>query len=153
MKTFFKTLVFSLIVISGHAQLKISANTTGANPTATYKTQSEQAYNYVVLTRNIQQLKPIFMAAEDLSIENGKQFGEFYVIVCGRAVKDLANPETMEIYTKDAHRIGANLMGCGFSLDRFGIKEEKLPEGIKVVENGIQFNLELQKRGYISLSL
>src|SRR5690554_7386967 len=112
MKTFFSSLILTLVFISGQAQSKATANREA--------TQSEQAYNYVVLTRNIQQLKPIFMAAEDLSIENGKQFGEFYVIVCGRAVKDLANPETMEIYTKDAHRIGANLMGCGFSLDRFG---------------------------------
>jgi len=59
----------------------------------------------------------------------------------------------MENYTKDAHRIGVHLMGCGFSLNKLGIKEEKLPEGIKVIENGIQFNLELQKQGYISLSL
>src|SRR5690554_5762588 len=145
MKTFFSSLILALVFISGQAQPKVTAN-----PEVT---DSNLTYDYVVLTRNIQQLKPILMAAEDLSKENGKQFGEFYVIVCGQAVKDLADPETMENYTKDAHRIGVHLMGCGFSLDRFEIKEEKLPEGIKVVENGIQFNLELQKRGYISLSL
>ncbi len=145
MKTFFSSLILVLVFFSSQAQPKASANREA--------TDSNRTYNYVVLTRNIQQLKPIFMAAEDLSIENGKQFGEFYVIVCGRAVKDLIDPETMESYTKDAHRIGVNLIGCGFSLDKFGIKEEKLFEGIKVVENGIQFNLELQKQGYISLSL
>lgn len=145
MKTFFSSLILALVFISGQAQPKATANPEAA--------ESNHTYDYVVLTRNIQQLKPILMAAEDLSKENGKQFGEFYVIVCGQAVKDLSNPETMETYIKDAHRTGVNLMGCGFSLDKFGIKEEKLPEGIKVIENGIQFNLELQKRGYISLSL
>lgn len=153
MKTFFTTLVFLLVFISGHAQLQISAKPTSEKSEVTSQTQSEQAYNFVVLTRNTQQLKPILMAAEDLSKENGEQFDEFYVIVCGKAVKDLSNPKTMEHFIKDAQRLGVQLMSCGFSLKKFGVNEEKLPEGIKVIENGIQFNLELQKQGYINLSL
>ena len=45
--------------------------------------------NYTVLTRDIQQLKPIILAAKDLASEDGNQFGAFKVVICGKTITDL----------------------------------------------------------------
>jgi hypothetical protein len=47
--------------------------------TLTQKTAETPTENYVVLTSNVKQLKPIFLAAKDLSTEDGVNFGEFKV--------------------------------------------------------------------------
>jgi hypothetical protein len=58
--------------------------------TLTQKTAETPTENYVVLTSNVKQLKPIFLAAKDLSTEDGVNFGEFKVIICGKTITDLA---------------------------------------------------------------
>ena len=62
--------------------------------------QSEDPQNYFVLNRNLQQLKAISLAAGDLAEIDGEQFGEFNVVICGKAVKDLVNPEIMDPIVK-----------------------------------------------------
>lgn len=109
--------------------------------------------NYVVLTRNVQQLKPIILAAEELAVQDGDKFGDFQVVVCGKAVQDLSNKETMTNFLKSAENAGVTINACGFSLKKFGVDRAALPEPLRVVENGILHNFELQKKGYLSIEL
>jgi intracellular sulfur oxidation DsrE/DsrF family protein len=109
--------------------------------------------NYVVLTRKIPQLKPILLAAEELKKEDAKSFGEFQVVVCGKTVSDLTDAEAMKEFTEKANNLGVRLNACGFSLKKFKVDPSKLPEEMHVVENGILYNLQLQKKGFISLEL
>ena len=114
--------------------------------------KQETTFNYVVLTKNVEQLKPILLAAEVLAKEDGKAFGDFEIIVCGKNIGELTDLDRMEPFMKEAERLGASIIACGFSLKKFEVNEE-LPKGMKIVDNGILYNLQLQKKGYKSLSL
>ncbi|MGB7841313.1 MAG: sulfur reduction protein DsrE [Salinimicrobium sp.] len=109
--------------------------------------------NYVVLTRKVPQLKPILLAAEELAHQDGDKFGDFQVVVCGKAVQDLTNKETMGNFIQQAEKAGVIINACGFSLKKFGIDKSQLPSSLRVVDNGILYNFELQKKGYLSIEL
>jgi len=109
--------------------------------------------NYVVLTRKVPQLKPIILAAEELAAQDGEKFGDFQVVVCGKAVQDLTNKETMNGFIEKAEKAGVIINACGFSLKKFGVDRTDLPTALRVVENGILHNFELQKKGYLSIEL
>lgn len=126
----------------------------------TNQTQAQNAHekhagdvNYVVLTRNVQQLKPIILAAEELAVQDGDNFGDFQVVVCGKAVQDLSNEETMSNFLTSAKNAGVTINACGFSLKKFGVDRTSLPKPLRVVENGILHNFLLQKKGYLSIEL
>lgn len=109
--------------------------------------------NYIVLTRNIQQLKPIILAAQSLSIEDENNFGEFEVIVCGKTIKELENESLMEPYLTMAEEHNVTLIACGFSIKKFEVNKSKLSPKIKVVDNGILHIFQQQKKGYFSIEL
>jgi intracellular sulfur oxidation DsrE/DsrF family protein len=109
--------------------------------TLTQKTAETPTENYVVLTSNVKQLKPIFLAAKDLSTEDGVNFGEFKVIICGKTITDLAEKNNVKI------------VACGFSLKKFHINPQDIPKQIEIVPNGILYNFQLQKSGYLSITL
>lgn len=109
--------------------------------------------NYVVLTRQVPQLKPILLAAEELAVQDGDKFGDFQVVVCGKTVQELTNKETMREFIDKTEKAGVIINACGFSLKKFGVDRSKLPESLRVVENGILHNFELQKKGYLSIEL
>ncbi|MGZ5242380.1 MAG: hypothetical protein ACXWW0_00795 [Bacteroidia bacterium] len=75
-----KKLMIALILI-------LSAMVSGidANAQTVYK---KNKHNYIVLTSNIEQLKPILISAEKLQAEDGKKFGDFQVVVCGKTVEN-----------------------------------------------------------------
>ena len=54
------------------------------NPVSAQVQEGQQ--NYVVLTKKIPQLQPIFLTAETLAQEDGNNFGKFEVIICGQTV-------------------------------------------------------------------
>ncbi|MDT0686470.1 DsrE family protein [Autumnicola psychrophila] len=109
--------------------------------------------NYVVLTKKIPQLEPIFLTAETLAEEDGKNFGKFEVIICGQTVKELTDKEMMQKYINKAKEHNVELVACGFSLNKFGVDRKDISPKFRVVENGILYNLQLQKKGYTSISL
>ena len=122
-----------------------------ANPIQV-QAQHEQE-NYVVLTKKIPQLEPIFLTAETLAEEDGKNFGKFEVIICGQTVKELSDKEMMQKYINRAKEQNVELVACGFSLNKFGVDRKNISPEFRVVENGILYNLQLQKKGYTSISL
>lgn len=117
------------------------------------KTADSPKKNYVVLTSNIQQLKPIILAAKDLSIEDGKNFGEFEVIICGKTITNLAENEIITQYVEMAEKNKVKLIACGFSLKKFNVNPKDIPKQIEIVQNGILHNFQLQKSGYFSITL
>ncbi|SFB35677.1 DsrE family protein [Algoriphagus aquimarinus] len=110
-------------------------------------------HNYVVLTKKVPQLEPIILTAEALKKEDGQNFGDFQIIICGIGIGDITDPEKISDFIEKAEKAGVRIIACGFSLHKFKIDETKVPKEIEVVENGILYNFQLQKQGYISLSL
>lgn len=109
--------------------------------------------NYVVLTKKIPQLQPILITAEELKKEDGHHFGDFQIIVCGQTVKGLTDKEEMKKFTERAKKAGVAIKACGFSLNKFGVDPNKIPSEMEIVENGILYNFQLQKKGYFSIEL
>ncbi|HSQ47765.1 MAG TPA: DsrE family protein [Lutibacter sp.] len=109
--------------------------------------------NYVVLTKTIPQLQPIIMTAEALTIEDGRKFGDFQVIICGKTVTDLTDKEMMRKFMDKAEKAKVKIVICGFSLKQFGVDQKDIPQELEVVENGILHNFQLQKKGYLSIEL
>ena len=121
------------------------------NPVSAQVQEGQQ--NYVVLTKKIPQLQPIFLTAETLAQEDGNNFGKFEVIICGQTVKELTDKEMMQDYINKAKEHNVELIACGFSLNKFGVDRKDISPELRVVENGILYNLQLQKKGYTSISL
>lgn len=117
------------------------------------QTESSEKRNYVVLTRQAPQLKPIILAAQELAKQDGHHSGDFQVVVCGKAVQDLTNEELMKDFILQAEKANVTINACGFSLKKFKVDREKLHQNLNVVENGILYNFELQKKGYLSIEL
>ncbi|CAH8283218.1 hypothetical protein EV196_102189 [Mariniflexile fucanivorans] len=109
--------------------------------------------NYVVVTNKVAQLQPIILTAEALKAEEGKVFGNFEVIICGQEIGDITDAEKINKFIKKAKEAGVTIVACGFSLNKFKIDRALVPKDIKIVENGILYNFQLQKQNYKSLSL
>ncbi|MGO1728314.1 MAG: DsrE family protein [Flavobacteriaceae bacterium] len=116
-------------------------------------TTQEEKQNYVVLTRQIPQLKPIIFAAQDLAEEDGANFGEYHVVVCGKTIEGITDHQKMNEYLTLAKKHNVKLFACGFSMQKFGVEPSQLPKGVDVVKNGILYNFQLQKKGFKSITL
>ena len=109
--------------------------------------------NYVVLTNKIPQLQPIFLTAQALAEEDGKSFGDFQAIICGATVKDLTDIKAMEPFIETAEKAHVKVVVCGLSLKKFQVDPKDIPTEIEVVANGLLYNFQLQKKGYLSIEL
>ena len=139
------------LVIASFAVL--SACSTPAEEVAVPIENTLSFNNYFVLNRNVEQLKAIGMAAGNLATTDKDSYGEFTVVICGRAVKDLANAETITRFMEILNANHVNVIACGFSLKKFDIDTELLPKNVTIVPNGILYGFELQKDGYFSITL
>ena len=139
-----KTYIFSsiMLMITLFSSTNLQAQETNTNKN-----------NYVVLTKKVVQLQPIILTAEALKAEVGKNFGNFEVIICGQEIGDITDAEKINKFIKKAKKAGVTLVACGFSLNKFKIDRASVPKDIKIVENGILYNFQLQKENYKSLSL
>jgi intracellular sulfur oxidation DsrE/DsrF family protein len=137
-----KTIFYSTVVIV--MTLFTSCGSLAQNTVDTNKN------NYVVLTKKVPQLEPIILTAEALKEEDGSNFGQFEVIICGKEIGDITDSSKMNGFIVRAENVGVKLVACGFSLK---VDTTKVPDEMKTVENGILYNLQLQKKGYNSLSL
>ncbi len=140
MKTYIFSSIFLMLTLFSTTNLKAQQMPNDIN-------------NYVVLTKNVAQLQPIILTAEALKAEEGKAFGDFQVVICGKGIGDITDVEKMKDFVEKAEKAGVQLVACGFSLNKFKVDKTKIPKDIKTVENGILYNFQLQKKGYKSLSL
>lgn len=109
--------------------------------------------NYLVLSKNIQQLKPVLLTANALEEEDGKNYGDFYVVICGKTVKDIANNPEFSKLLELAKSQNVKVFACGISLNNFNINPEELPDNIAITENGILYGFQLVKKGFITLTI
>jgi len=109
--------------------------------------------NYVVLTSKIPQLKPILLTAESLAKEDGKDYGDFQIIICGKTVEDLKDKTLMHDLLHQAKEQHVKIVVCGLSLNKFKVEKSEIPKELEVVPNGILYNFQLQKKGYRSITL
>ena len=70
-----------------------------------------------------------------------------------KEIGDITDSSKMNGFIVRAENVGVKLVACGFSLNKFKVDTTKVPDEMKTVENGILYNLQLQKKGYNSLSL
>ncbi|WP_274474568.1 sulfur reduction protein DsrE [Mangrovimonas aestuarii] len=106
--------------------------------------------NYLVLTKNIQQLKPVLLTANALAKEDGRKYGDFHVIICGKTVNDIVdNPDFNELLEK-AKAQKLKVFVCGISLSKFNINPETLPSNLEITPNGILYGFQLVKKGFIT---
>lgn len=139
MKTLFSTLLIAVVLFSSTLQAQ--------------QKEKHQRHNYVVLTKKIPQLEPIILTAEALKAEDGEDFGDFQVVICGKNIDNITNPEKINSFIHKAEKAGVQLVACGFSLDKFKVSKSEVPKEMKIVNNGIFYNFHLLKKGYKSLSL
>ncbi|CAL66094.1 DsrE family protein [Christiangramia forsetii] len=115
--------------------------------------QDQHSHNYVVLTKKIPQLQPIILTAEALAKEDGKSFGDFQAIICGKTVQDIKDNEMMKDFIEKAEKAHVKIVVCGFSLKKFKVNKKDIPIELEVVDNGILHDFQLQKKGYLSIEL
>jgi intracellular sulfur oxidation DsrE/DsrF family protein len=109
--------------------------------------------NYLVLSKNIQQLKSILLTATALSKEDGNTYGDFYVIICGKTVSNIINNNSFNELLNKAKAQNIKVYACGISLKKFEVDTTLLPKNIEVTENGILYGFQLTKKGFITLTI
>ncbi|WP_139958849.1 DsrE family protein [Flavicella sediminum] len=109
--------------------------------------------NYLVLSKNIQQLKPVLLTANELAKEDGKKYGEFYVIICGKTVKDISDNPDFNALLEKAKAQKVKIFVCGISLSKFNINPETLPSNLEITPNGILYGFQLIKKGFFTLTI
>jgi intracellular sulfur oxidation DsrE/DsrF family protein len=117
------------------------------------QTFAQTKRNYIVITSNIEQLKPIILAAKGLAKEDGPNFGKFEVVLCGKAVTGLTEGEKILPVLEMADKESVRLIACGLSLSKFNMNKDSIPKQVKVVDNGLLYDFQLQKKGYLSIEL
>ena len=108
--------------------------------------------NYLIVSKNIQQLPPILLTAQELSQKDGRKFGELRVVFCGKTVTEFQKKEIVEWFQK-AQKAGVKVYVCGLSLKKFNIDATSLDQSVKVVENGITFSFEMQQKKFYVLTI
>lgn len=114
---------------------------------------SPKMNNYLVLSKNIKQLKPVLLTANELAKEDGKKHGAFYVIICGKTVNDISDNSDFNKFLKKAKAQNVKVFVCGISLSKFNIDPETLPSNLEITPNGILFGFQLLKQGFITLTI
>ncbi|MCG2431538.1 DsrE family protein [Aequorivita xiaoshiensis] len=109
--------------------------------------QKQITDDFVVLTSNPEQLKPILLAAKELNTS-----GDFKIVLYGNNVLPIATSETEESRIQ-AIKQNVSLNVCQMSLDRLKVDPKDLPEEVEVVDNAFLTAFQLQKKGYKLLSL
>lgn len=88
-----------------------------------------------------------------LKTRKAEAFDDFQIIICGKNIAKITNLDKINAFIEKAGQLGVSIVACGFSLKKFKVDATKLSSKIKIVENGILHNFQLQDKGYKSLSL
>lgn len=148
---YFIPIIIALFSISSSAQnspsLSQNKNSIKATKLTTSKSETD-LINFIVLTSKFQQLEPIMLAAKEMQ----DSYGVFKIVLYGSEVGEFTTPAA-ERYIKWAKDIGVNLSVCEMALKRMKVDPTSIPSEIEIVDNAFLHSLQLQKKGYKSLSL
>ena len=112
-----------------------------------------EKHNYLVLSKNIQQLEPVLLTATELSKEDGNKHGVFYLIICGKTVNEIAGNSDFNVLLEKAKTQNVKVFVCGISLNKFNIDASTMPSGLEITPNGILYGFQLTKQGFITLTI
>ena len=148
---YFIPIIIALFSIGATAQNNevASQSKTSINATELTNSQSKaELTNFIVLTSKFQQLEPIMLAAKEMQ----GAYGVFKIVLYGSEVGEFTTPAAVR-YIKWAKEIGVNLSVCEMALERMNVDPTTIPSEIEIVDNAYLHSLQLQKKGYKSLSL
>lgn len=109
--------------------------------------------NYLALSKNIQQLAPVVLTAEALAKEDGKKYGKFFMVIYGKTVEDIPDNEEFADLLKKAEALNVEVFVCELALKKFKVGKDGLPDHLKFTGNAFLYGYQLQKKGFITLSL
>ncbi len=109
--------------------------------------------NYIVLTSNIQQIRSISEGAQMLKAEDPENYGKTEVVVCGKTVTEVTDPEVMEPILKAISEGDLDVKICEFSINEHQVDASLIPAPLTTVKNGIWYNFKKQAEGFQSLGL
>lgn len=142
---FFKLLLLTLFLFSGTVQTK-------AQPTSekTVATQAEkQSNSYALLIRNYNHLQAAIKTVNMLT-EEGRTIDDFEVVLCGKKIAEINDNQDL---LKKAQQKDITVTACGMSMNKFSVKKSDLPDGVRVVKNGLIRIFDLQEQGYKTITL
>lgn len=122
-------------------------------PAEAQNTINHEKNNYVVLTKTLPQLQPIFLTAEALAKEDGEKFGDFQVVIYGKTVQELTDKKAMKKIIMRAKNANIKLKVCNMALKTFDVDPGKIPDEFEIVDNAFTHILQMQKQGYLSIQL
>ena len=79
--------------------------------------------------------------------------GEFQVIFCGKTLQNIPQNQEFIALLKTAKKQGVKIFACGISLTKFNLSKKDVPPGLPITENGILHAFQLQKQGFLTLSI
>ena len=109
--------------------------------------------NFALLLHNSEHLKASVKTAKQLKQHDGFNVGKIEVVICGKEVMNLKTGSELTSVIQEGIAEGIEFNVCGMSLEKFGIKNSELIDGLKVVPNGFIRGFELQKAGYLIIEL
>lgn len=108
-----------------------------------------------VLVKKTQHLKVAIKTLSEGKIgKDGLTVGRAKIIVCGKqGVSAIQSGSALEAPVQAAREAGIQILACGLSLNKAGIGEGELIEGVGVVDNGLWEMIRLKLEGYIGVDL
>lgn len=111
--------------------------------------QSKTGEDYALLIRKVNHLKAALKTV-DMMKEGDRTVDNFEVVICGKSVTELSDHTDL---IGQATESGISLSVCGMSLNKFSVAEDELPQGVRVVPNGLIRLFDLQEQGYKTIAL
>ncbi|WP_025761456.1 DsrE family protein [Dyadobacter tibetensis] len=109
--------------------------------------------NYLVISKNINQLAPVLLTSTALAREDGDKYGKFYMVICGKTVSDIPGNMQFNKLMEEAAEQNVQVFICGISLKAFQISPDQLPKQVKITDNGILYGFQLTKKGFITITI
>lgn len=112
--------------------------------------ESDSEQDYAILIRKVNHLNAAIKTVHMMEDDDDSAVNRFEVVICGEGVVQLNNnPDLVD----KATQAGITLSACGMSLNKFSISRDELPQGIRVVGNGLIRIFDLQEQGYKTITL
>lgn len=110
-----------------------------------------QQKNFVISTEKAHQVPVIILSANDLAEEFKSDLGEIQIVLYGKAVKELADPETVSAWLKLVKSDRINFKACQIAMEKTQTDAAGIPEEVEVIKNAFVHILKLKADGYIGL--
>lgn len=137
-----------LLLIAFVIALKVNAESIGGD----YTIIKPKEAKYALLIRETKHIAIAVKTAQQLK-EANPNYKQFEIVLCGKSVMQLINNKEVDDIINKGINLGIKFSVCQLSLDKFEIKSTDLPDGLKVVPNGLIRIFELQDEGYKTIEL